>query len=59
MKECANQADYSIPQSEQRGAEIPKTEDGQDLGVGKGWWYEGMLLTPWLGPTLPHLRVLY
>lgn len=43
MKECAKQADYTIPQAEQRGTEIPKTKDGEDLGVGKGWWYEGML----------------
>jgi cytochrome b pre-mRNA-processing protein 3 len=41
LKECARQADYSIPQSEQRNAEIPKSKDGEDLGVGTGWWYEG------------------
>lgn len=54
VKECAKQADYSIPQAKQRGVEIPKTKDGQDLGIGTGWWYEGMLLTQ---STLP-LRLL-
>lgn len=44
VKECAKQADYSIPQAKQRGVEIPKTKDGQDLGIGTGWWYEGMPL---------------
>jgi len=44
VKECAKQADYFIPQAKQRGAEIPKTTDGQDLGIGTGWWYEGTLL---------------
>lgn len=48
VKECAKQADYSIPQAKQRGVETPKTEDGQDLGIGTGWWYEGMLLTVYL-----------
>lgn len=43
VKECAAKADYSIPQSREKGAVIPKTEDGEDLGVGKGWWYEGIL----------------
>ena len=42
VKECAAQADYSIPQSREKGVEIPKTKDGEDLGVGKGWWYEGI-----------------
>ena len=43
VKECAAQADYSIPQSHEKGVDIPKTKDGEDLGVGKGWWYEGKL----------------
>lgn len=43
VKECAAQADYSIPQSGEKGVEIPKTKDGEDLGVGTGWWYEGIL----------------
>lgn len=42
VKECARQADYNIPQAEQKDrSEIPKSKNGEDLGVGKGWWYEG------------------
>jgi len=39
---CKNQASYEIPQAAERDAEMPKTEDGEDLGVGKGWWFNGM-----------------
>lgn len=38
---CSSQADYKIPQATQKGAEVPKTEAGEDLGVGEGWWYKG------------------
>ncbi|WEW57928.1 Serine carboxypeptidase 3 [Emydomyces testavorans] len=37
---CSAQADYKIPQSSKKGNEIPKTTNGEDLGVGQGWWYE-------------------
>ena len=40
VKECARQADYAIPQVHIKNAEIPKTKDGEDMGVGKGWWFE-------------------
>ena len=40
VRECARQADYTIPQARDKNAEIPKTKDGEDLGVGTGWWYE-------------------
>lgn len=40
VKECARQADYSIPQAREKGVEVPKTKDGEDLGVGTGWWFE-------------------
>ena len=42
VKQCARKADYTIPQATEKGVEIPKTRGGEDLGVGKGWWYEGM-----------------
>ncbi|KGO39733.1 Ubiquinol-cytochrome c chaperone, CBP3 [Penicillium expansum] len=32
---CSSQADYKIPQASQKGAEVPKTEAGEDLGVGE------------------------
>lgn len=38
---CSAQADYRIPQASQKGAQVPKTPAGEDLGVGEGWWYEG------------------
>lgn len=41
FKECARQADYTIPQVLE-GGEAPKTAKGEDLGVGEGWWYNGM-----------------
>ena len=40
-EECAMQANYSIPQAKNLDEEMPKTEDGEDLGVGEGWWYSG------------------
>lgn len=40
-KECARQADYSITQAPDAEEELPKTEDGEDLGVGEGWWLSG------------------
>ena len=45
IKECARQADYSIPQAQERGIEVPKTKDGEDLGVGTGWWYDSKFST--------------
>lgn len=40
VKECARQADYTIPQAHEKNVEIPKTKDKEDLGVGTGWWFE-------------------
>lgn len=40
VKECARQADYTIPQAREKNVEVPKTKDGEDLGVGTGWWFE-------------------
>ena len=40
VKECARQATYTVPQASQKGAQVPKTSDGQELGVGEGWWYD-------------------
>ncbi len=44
MKECARQADYTIPQAHEKDVEIPKTKDGEDLGVGTGWWFESEIV---------------
>ena len=53
VRECARQADYTIPQARDKNAEIPKTKDGEDLGVGTGWWYESKhtSLLRWLSNT--------
>ena len=40
VKECGRQAAYSIPQRNEKDASIPKTKEGEDLGVGSGWWYD-------------------
>ena len=50
VRECARQADYTIPQAHDKNPEIPKTKDGEDLGVGTGWWYESKHASPlcWL-----------
>ena len=40
VKESARQAAYTIPQASDKSVPIPKTEDGEDLGVGESWWYQ-------------------
>ncbi|KAE8379530.1 ubiquinol-cytochrome C chaperone-domain-containing protein [Aspergillus bertholletiae] len=59
---CSSQADYSIPQASQKGAQVPKSEAGEDLGIGKGWWYEDLGLVPtfstWSQITFLHMYLL-
>ncbi|EYE97312.1 uncharacterized protein EURHEDRAFT_410372 [Aspergillus ruber CBS 135680] len=59
---CSRQADYRIPQVSQKGAQTPKTEEGEDLGVGEGWWYEELSLAPtfstWSQVTFLHMYLL-
>ncbi|KAL2051816.1 hypothetical protein ABVK25_007972 [Lepraria finkii] len=59
VKECARQANYTIPQAHEKNVDIPKTKDGEDLGVGTGWWYETLGLTPtfntWAQITFLHM----
>ncbi len=43
-KECALQATYEIPQATKVDEETPKTANGEDLGVGEGWWHTGIFL---------------
>lgn len=51
VKECARQADYTIPQAHEKNVEIPKTKDNEDLGVGTGWWFESERIPlPWRPP---------
>ncbi|KAL8732031.1 MAG: hypothetical protein Q9166_002983 [cf. Caloplaca sp. 2 TL-2023] len=62
IKECASQADYTIPQRHEKNGVIPQGADGEDLGVGKGWWYEDLGLTPtfsvWAQITFLHMYIL-
>ncbi|KAL8674802.1 MAG: hypothetical protein Q9168_000783 [Polycauliona sp. 1 TL-2023] len=62
IKECANQADYTIPQRQEKNGVVPKGVDGEDLGVGKGWWYEDLGLAPtfstWAQITFLHMYIL-
>lgn len=62
VKECARQADYAIPQAHEKNVEVPKTKDGEDLGVGTGWWFETLGLTPtfntWAQITFLHMYLL-
>ncbi|KAL3419105.1 hypothetical protein PVAG01_09327 [Phlyctema vagabunda] len=61
-KECAKQATYSIPQAKDEDAEMPKTEDGEDLGIGEGWWLTEAGLKPtfstWSQVTMLHMYLL-
>ncbi|PBP20377.1 hypothetical protein BUE80_DR008377 [Diplocarpon rosae] len=61
-KEFARQADYSIPQAENSDQEMLKTEDGEDLGVGDGWWLTEAGLKPtfstWSQVTMLHMYLL-
>jgi cytochrome b pre-mRNA-processing protein 3 len=54
FKQCAAQADYSIPQASDSNAEMPKTADGEDLGVGSGWWHTGNSPPSSLSCPHPH-----
>jgi cytochrome b pre-mRNA-processing protein 3 len=39
-KECASRANYKIEPRED-DSEVPKTEDGEELGIGDSWWHTG------------------
>lgn len=59
VKECARQADYTMPQMERKARnEIPKSKNGEDLGVGKGWWYEGKLCGAQISLALQSLPLI-
>ena len=62
VAECAAQADYKVPQAGSKTEEVPKTAAGEDLGVGTGWWYEHLQLTPtfntWAQVTFLHMYAL-
>ncbi|KAJ0418131.1 ubiquinol-cytochrome C chaperone-domain-containing protein [Aspergillus carlsbadensis] len=59
---CNIQGDYKIPQLQEKGAEIPKTGDGEHIGVGESWWYKELGLMPtfstWSQITFLHMYLL-
>ncbi|KAJ5815271.1 hypothetical protein N7474_007048 [Penicillium riverlandense] len=59
---CSSQADYQIPQISQKGVPVPKTEAGEDLGVGESWWFKELGLLPtfstWSQVTFLHMYLL-
>ncbi|KAH7348700.1 ubiquinol-cytochrome C chaperone-domain-containing protein [Rhexocercosporidium sp. MPI-PUGE-AT-0058] len=61
-RECAQQADYSITQVPDSEVETPKTGDGEDLGIGEGWWLSEAGLKPtfstWSQVTMLHMYLL-
>ncbi|KAK0099798.1 Protein cbp3, mitochondrial [Cadophora gregata] len=56
-KECARQANYLISQDANSEEEIPKTEDGEDLGVGDGAGLKPTFST-WSQVTMLHMYLL-
>lgn len=42
FRACARAGEYSMP-TVTEGEEPLRTSKGEDLGIGQGWWYEGML----------------
>ncbi|KAI9853031.1 MAG: hypothetical protein M1838_002810 [Thelocarpon superellum] len=65
-RECARQADYSMPAvekgQERSGGTVPKTDAGVEVGVGESWWYRDLGLSPtfntWAQITMLHLYLL-
>ncbi|KAL2842955.1 hypothetical protein BJY01DRAFT_216144 [Aspergillus pseudoustus] len=59
---CNKQGDYKIPQLQEKGGEVPKTEDGEHIGVGDSWWYKELGLMPtfstWSQITFLHMYLL-
>ncbi|KAF2477565.1 uncharacterized protein BDR25DRAFT_299458 [Lindgomyces ingoldianus] len=62
FKECARHGDYEIPQALEKKGEIPADENGTHLGVGSGWWYDTLGLTPtfnvWAQISFIHMYML-
>ncbi|KAI9796637.1 MAG: Protein cbp3, mitochondrial [Piccolia ochrophora] len=57
-KQCATQAEYTMPE---RGT-AEKTASGAEIGIGQGWWYDSLHLTPtfntWAQITALHMYLL-
>ncbi|KAI9884721.1 MAG: hypothetical protein M1823_003502 [Watsoniomyces obsoletus] len=69
-KQCAAQADYSIPRpsssstsssSSSEDQQVLKTPEGVEIGIGTGWWYTTLSLPPtfstWSQITMLHIWI--
>lgn len=57
FRSCAKAGDYTIP-AVQDGEDPPKTAKGEDLGVGSGWWYDGMFFLLYHVATMANNSVM-
>ncbi|KAI4766944.1 hypothetical protein E4T51_00134 [Aureobasidium sp. EXF-12344] len=61
FRACARAGEYSMP-TVAEGEEPLRSAQGEDLGVGSGWWYEELGLTPtfntWAQITYVHMYLV-
>ncbi|KAH0354326.1 hypothetical protein KCU81_g1045, partial [Aureobasidium melanogenum] len=61
FRACARAGDYTMP-TVAEGEEPLRSAKGEDLGVGSGWWYEELGLTPtfntWAQITFLHMYLV-
>ncbi|KAF3769631.1 hypothetical protein M406DRAFT_320002 [Cryphonectria parasitica EP155] len=61
-KACSKPAAYTISEELRKKEEVPMTEDGMEIGVGTGVWYEEFGLVPtfstWSQVTMLHLYLI-
>jgi cytochrome b pre-mRNA-processing protein 3 len=43
-KACAKEATYTISEADKKNGTVPKTEEGEEIGIGKGSWHKGMFV---------------
>ncbi|KAI0527802.1 hypothetical protein F5B22DRAFT_582404 [Xylaria bambusicola] len=60
---CAKAAPYKIDPIAVRAGTIPKTEEGEDIGEGKGMWHDEFKLPPtfstWSQVTMLHMYLVF
>ncbi|KAH8673567.1 ubiquinol-cytochrome C chaperone-domain-containing protein [Xylariales sp. PMI_506] len=62
-KTCAKAADYKISETDKRNGTVPKTPEGEELGVGETTWHNEFNLPPtfstWSQVTMLHLYLVF
>ncbi|KAI1878186.1 uncharacterized protein JN550_000368 [Neoarthrinium moseri] len=62
-KTCAREANYTISETDKRNGTVPKTEEGEEIGVGNTTWHKDFDLPPtfstWSQVTMLHLYLVY